>query len=252
MDFCLKVGAKLIQISTVSVGGFLTHGESANEAFLSEQRLFMNQYLGNQYTLSKFLSERIVLDAIATKGLVGKVMRVGNLAARSTDGEFQVNFRTNSFANMMRAFSLLGCCPYKDFINPVEFSPINEVAHAICLLATTPRECCMFHPYNNHNVFLGDVLGELDSVGTPVRLVEQDEFLQTLDQVKNDPTKAERLQSLVAYADVTHGHEALSVQETNDYTMQVLYRQGFFWSPTSWDYVDRFFQAIAGFGFFEE
>ena len=252
VDFCLKVGAKLIQISTVSVGGFLTHGESANEAFLSEQRLFMNQYLGNQYTLSKFLSERIVLDAIATKGLVGKVMRVGNLAARSTDGEFQVNFRTNSFANMMRAFSLLGCCPYKDFTNPVEFSPINEVAHAICLLATTPRECCMFHPYNNHNVFLGDVLGELDSVGTPVRMVEQDEFLQTLDQVKNDPTKAERLQSLVAYADVTHGHEALSVQETNDYTMQVLYRQGFFWSPTSWDYVDRFFQAIAGFGFFEE
>ena len=251
VDLCLKTGAKLIQVSTVSVGGFLTHGESAEAAFLTEQQLFKNQYLGNQYTLSKYISERIVLDAVATKGLVGKVMRVGNLAARSTDGEFQVNFRTNSFAGRMRAYSLLGCCPYSSFTDPVEFSPINEVAHAIRLLSTTPRECCMFHPYNNHNVFLGDVLGELASVGTPVRMVEMDEYLKTLDEVTADPQKAERLQSIVAYSDLTHGQEALSVQEVNDYTMQVLYRMGFQWSPTSWDYVDRFFQVIAGFYFFE-
>ncbi len=251
VDFCLKTGAKLIQVSTVSVGGFLTHGETADKAFLDEQHLFMNQYFGNQYTLSKFLSERIVLDAVATKGLVGKVMRVGNLAARSTDGEFQVNFQTNSFANRMRAFSLIGCCPYESFKDPVEFSPINEVAHAICLLTTTPRECCIFHPYNNHSVFLGDVLRELDSVGTPVYMVEQEEFRKRLEQVKSDPQKVERLQSLVAYSDVTHGQEAIPVQEVNDFTMQVLYRQGFFWSPTSWDYVDRFFQTIAGFGFFD-
>lgn len=251
VDLCLKTGAKLIQVSTVSVSGFLTHGESADEAYLTEQQLFKNQYLGNQYTLSKYLSERIVLDAVATKGLIGKVMRVGNLAARSTDGEFQVNFSTNSFAGKMRAYSLLGCCPYGDFTDPVEFSPINEVARAICLLATTPRECCMFHPYNNHNVFLGDVLGELASVGTPVRMVEQEEYMQILEQVKADPQKAERLQSLVAYSDLTHGQQALVVQEVNDYTMQVLYRLGFQWSPTSWDYVNRFFQVIAGFNFFE-
>ena len=252
VDFCLKTGAKMIQISTVSIGGLLVHGESADEAYLTEQNLFKNQYLGNQYILSKFLSERIVLDAIATKGLVGKVMRVGNLAARSTDGEFQVNFLTNSFASMMRAYGLLGCCPYDSFADPVEFSPINEVARAICLLATTPRECCMFHPYNNHNVFLGDVLEELASVGKPVRMVEQEEFVKELEKVKSDPTKAERLQSLIAYADIAHGRSATGVKEVNDYTMQVLYRQGFFWSPTSWDYVDRFFQVIAGFGFFED
>ena len=252
VDFCLKTGAKLIQVSTVSVGGFLTHGEPADEAFIDEHHLFINQYLGNQYTLSKFLSERIVLDAIATKGLVGKIMRVGNLAARSTDGEFQVNFRTNSFANKMRAFSLIGCCPYESFKDPIEFSPINEVAHAICLLATTPRECCVFHPYNNHSVFLGDVLHELVSVGTPVRMVEQEEFRQRLEEVKSDPSKVERLQSLVAYDDVTHGHDAVLVQEVNDYTMQVLYRQGFYWSLTSWDFVERFFQTVAGFDFFED
>lgn len=163
-----------------------------------------------------------------------------------------MNFPTNSFANKMRAFSLIGCCPYESFKDPVEFSPINEVAHAICLLTTTPRECCLFHPYNDHSVFLGDVLHELASVGTPVRMVEMEEFRQRLEQVKSDPTKVERLQSLVAYSDVTHGQKAVAVQEVNDYTMQVLYRQGFYWSLTSWDFVERFFQAVAGFGFFEE
>ena len=48
VDLCLKTGAKLIQISTVSVSGFLTHGETADKAFLDEQHLFLNQYLGNQ------------------------------------------------------------------------------------------------------------------------------------------------------------------------------------------------------------
>ena len=125
------------------------------------------------------------------------------------------------------------------------------MAHAIALLATTPRECCLFHPYNNHDVFLGDVLGELASVGTPVKMVEQQQFVYTLDSVKTDPEKAERLQSLIAYSDLTHGQEARSVQSVNTYTMQVLYRLGFYWSPTSWDYVDRFFKVIAGYDFFE-
>ena len=37
----------------------------------------------------------------------------------------------------------------------------------------------------------------------------------------------------------------------NQYISQVLYRLGFHWSPTSWDYVDQMLEAIAGFGYFE-
>jgi len=45
--------------------------------------------------------------------------------------------------------------------------------------------------------------------------------------------------------------ETADVQRDNDYTTQVLYRLGFSWSPTSWDYVERMLTAIGGFGFFE-
>ena len=35
------------------------------------------------------------------------------------------------------------------------------------------------------------------------------------------------------------------------YTMQILYRLGFSWSITTWDYVGRFVKMLKGLGFFE-
>ena len=98
-------------------------------------------------------------------------MRVGNLAARSYDGEFQVNFSTNSYMGRFKIFNMLGCCPYEQYDQLTEFSPIDETARAIVLLAHTPAECTVFHPYNNHKRLMGDVLSELRRIGTDLRRV---------------------------------------------------------------------------------
>ena len=50
---------------------------------------------------------------------------------------------------------------------------------------------------------------------------------------------------------MAHGQKTADVARDNDYTTQVLYRLGFSFSPTSWDYVERMLNAIGGFGFFE-
>jgi len=248
-DFCIKTGAKLIHVSTASTRG-LWAGEIKNDIF-TEQRLYMGQYLGNKYIYSKFMAERLILDAIAQQGLNAKIMRVGNLAARSTDGEFQANFATNSFMGRIKVYNMLGCCPYGMRNKKVEFSPINEVAHAIVLLSSTPRECTVFHPYNIHGQFLGDVLTGLASVGDGVRFVEQEEFEQIMSAAKDDPVKAKSMSSLLAYQDMAHGQKTADVMRDNDYTTQVLYRLGFAWSPTSWDYVERMLTAISSLGFFD-
>ena len=249
VDYCVKTGAKLVHISTASTRG-LWAGEIKDDIF-TEQRLYMGQFLGNKYIYSKFMAERLILNAVALHGLKAKIMRVGNLAARSTDGEFQANFQTNSFMGRIKVFNMLGCCPYSMRNKPVEFSPINEVAQAILLLATTPTECCVFHPYNIHTQFFGDVLGGLTTVGEGVRFVEQEEFAAAMEQAKEDPQKAKQMSSLLAYQDMAHGQKTTDVKRDNDYTTQVLYRLGFAWSPTSWDYVERMLTAIGGFGFFE-
>ena len=249
VEYCVQRGARLVHVSTASTRG-LWAGEPKDEVF-TEQRFYMGQYLGNKYIYSKFMAERCILDAVAKNGLKAKIMRVGNLAARSTDGEFQANFSTNSFMGRIRVYNMLGCCPYSMRNKRVEFSPINEVSRAITLLATTPDACTVFHPYNIHNQFLGDVLTGLTTVGEGVRFVEQEEYAEVMEQAKNDPQKARQLSSLLAYQDMAHGKKTTDVARDNDYTTQVLYRLGFSWSPTSWDYVERMLTAIGGFGFFE-
>ena len=51
---------------------------------------------------------------------------------------------------------------------------------------------------------------------------------------------------------MAHGRKTSDVTRQNIYTMQVLYRLGYRWSHTTWDYIDRFLKAIAGMGFFDK
>ena len=251
VDFCVANNARLVHISTASTRGLNVNASMAPDYIFTEQKLYGGQYLGNQYIHSKFLAERVVLQAVAEHGLSAKVIRVGNLAARTTDGEFQINFSTNAFMGRIKVYNMLGCFPYSLYEKKVEFSPINEVAHAIILLSSTPKECCVFHAYNNHTQFLGDVLSGLSNLGTDIRLVEDSEYDATLEEAGNDPQKAKTLSSLLAYQDMSHGMKASDVTITNPYTTQVLYRLGFKWSATTWDYVDRMLNAIGGLGFFD-
>jgi thioester reductase-like protein len=251
VKFCLLNNARLIHVSTYSTAGMSVDGIPAEDSIYTEQKLYFGQNLGNQYIHSKFISERIVLDAVALHKLNAKIMRVGNLAPRSTDGEFQINFNTNSAMGRIRVFQMLGCYPYAINDEPMEFTPINEVAKAIVLLSETPQECCVFHPFNNHSVHFGDVLQELSLVTQGPRQVEAEEFNNELEAAKQDPEKAKRLSSLLAYQDMAHGQKVIEIPSENQYTTQVLYRLGFRWSPTSWNYVDQMLIAIAGFGFFE-
>ena len=251
VDFCLKKNARLVHISTASTRGLSVNGIPNEHEVFTEQSLYMGQFLGNKYIYSKFMAERLILDAIASQGLSAKIMRVGNLAARSSDGEFQINFSTNSFMGRIKVYNMLGCCPHETRTSRVEFSPIDEVSRAIILLASTPDECCLFHPYNIHTQFLGDVLKALDSVTQGVKFVEMEQFNEVMEQAKNDPVKAKLLSSLLAYQNMAHGQKTRDVNRDNDYTTQVLYRLGFNWSPTSWNYMEQMLKAIGGLGFFD-
>ena len=252
VDYCLKTGSRLIQTSTNSTGGLSVNGYPDPKSDFSEQVLFFGQSLTSKYTHSKFLAERIVLEAVVEKGLVAKVVRLGNLAPRVSDGEFQINFRSNSAMGRLHIFQMLGVCSYAVAINRMEFSPIDEVAEAVLLLSTTPRECCVFHPFNNHMVMLGDILREMaKTLGISIEEVEEETFKQKLDEAAADPEKAKILQSMLAY-NATSKVKLAGFLKYNPYTIQVLARLGFHWNVTSWDYVQRFIKAIAALDFFED
>lgn len=251
VDFCLKTGARLIQTSTNSTSGQLSQDVMSADTALDEQHSYIGQSLKNKYIRSKFIAERIVFDAIANKGLVAKVMRLGNLSPRTSDGEFQINFRSNSSMGRLHIYQMLGCFGYSLDESKMEFSPIDEVAAAILMLSHTPKECVVLHPVNNHYILLGDVIREMArTLDVSIEEVEDEKFLQILHEAGQDPEKAKVLQSLLAYA--SSDDNMVYVPANNNYTNSILSRLGFHWNVTSWDYVQRFISAIAALDFFEE
>jgi amino acid adenylation domain-containing protein len=252
VNYCLRTGAQLVQTSTFSVSGQSVNGRPDPTTNYTEQMLYFGQLLSSKYTRSKFLAERILLEAVAEKGLTGKIVRLGNLAPRVADGEFQINFGSNSAMGRLHVFQLLGACSYTQAMSQMEFSPIDEVAQAILLLAATPKECVVFHPFNNHMQLMGDVVREMAStLKSDIVEVEEEEFQQRVQEAGQDPEKARILQSMLAYK--TTGKDViLGFQKHNPYTCNVLARLGFHWNATSWDYVNRFIQAIASLDFFED
>ena len=252
VELCLKTGARLVHISTTSVGEiWIIHNAGEQVPVLDERKLWFGQFLDNRYINSKFLAERAILDAVARHGLNAKVMRVGNLAPRSYDGEFQANFNSNSYMGRLKVFYMLGCCPYDSYDELTEMSPIDQTAKAVVLLASTPKECTVFQPFNNHTELLGDVLQLMRKVNREIRFVENDVFEKTISEAGQDAEKAKLLSAILAYQDVAHGQKAAIIERDNRYTCNVLHRLGFHWSDTSWDYVERLLTAISGFGFFE-
>ena len=251
IDYCLHTGARLIQVSTYSVAGASVNGYPDIDTF-NEQMLFCGQQIRNQYIHSKIMGERLLLDAVATRGLDAKIMRVGNLSARSDDGEFQINLNTNNFMGRLRTYSMLCALSYSSYQSPIEFSPIDQCASAICLLSQTNSNCTVFHPYNNHQQMLGDILNEMKTVGKDVKLVEDEDFVHILNKAKADPDKQERLSAMLAYENSETDKVVRIIAPDNNFTIQVLLRLGFRWNTTSQDYIDQFLRQIDGLGFFDE
>ncbi len=250
VNYCLRTNSRLIHISTNSIAGVSVDGVPGPEVVLTERDLWIGQEINtNKYVYSKFKAEELVLNAIADQGLNAKIMRVGNLSARQKDGEFQINFNTNNFLAMLRAYVVLGMVPYEALDQRFELSPIDEVAHAIMLLAQTPKECIVFHPNNTHRQYLSDILIGFAQAGITLQRVEPEIFQQTLEKAMDNPDLITLLRPLMAY-EASGGHITRWIESDNNYTTQVLYRKGFQWPVTAAKYVRRFIDTIVGFDYF--
>ena len=247
--FCKRKNCRFVQISTASIAGMSVNGTPDEGTKLSESMFYFGQDLSNKYANSKFLAERITLEA-ALDGLDVKIMRVGNLMARHTDGEFQPNFRTNNFLNRLKAYHIVGAIPYEVMGVNTEFAPIDYTALAVLELAKTPGKCRVFHPYNDHSVFLGDAVQALTERGIKIKPCEREEYECRFSEAMRDPKKARHLNSLIAYQE--YGKRIVPIKSVNGYTSQVLMRLGIMWPITTKEYLDKFFMMMETLGFFDE
>lgn len=228
IDFCLRTQSHLVHVSTISVAGVASSQRIAEGLTLSERDYDIGQNVDfNEYIKSKFIAEGLILDAIRQKGLSARIMRVGNLAARSTDGQFQANPESNAFHSALQAISMLGCVPQSMKDLTFDLSPVDITARAITKLMSIPAASLIFHPFNSRPTSVSDIVRKQNSVGNNITIVTDSDFMEAMERAKQDLQTVARLHPLLAYQlpDSTLQRVPIS----NTYTTKLLKDMGVEW-----------------------
>ena len=251
ISLCEKTGRRLVQISTVSVAGTNVKRKFPSEKKIHENELYFGQDLSNKYIDTKFRAEKAVLEAVASEKLDGKIIRVGNLMSRRSDGEFQVNARTNGFMRFLRAYAAIGKFPVSEMDASAEFSPIDSTAQAVVRLAGTNSKFTVFQACNGHTVEMGDVIELLNKCGIRVDVVKDEEFAEALNKALADEKKNMLISGLISYASSDKEKSEEYIGYDMSFTTKALYRLGFKWPIISEVYLENALKALASLGFFD-
>ena len=241
--WCECNDARLVHVSTGSIMGSRKNGLPPVSYQFKENVLFAGQEI-------EFMAERHIYEEMMEHGLRAKVCRVGNLAPRLEDGEFQQNYQTNNYMNTLRAFKTLGIISFDVLNVETEFSPIDCVAKSILALAQTPDDCICFHPLNPHRPLMGDVIRTMNEMGYAIRGGENEEFAEALSKAMADEKKNAAVGSLIAYNSSDKTEEIGLENFDESYTSRILERLGFSWPETGAAYMRSFLEQLAKKGFF--
>ena len=217
---------------------------------IKENQLYFGQDLSNKYANSKFKAEEALLDAYEKDGLDVKIIRVGNLMSRQKDGEFQINSITNNFMRSLKGYKALEKYPISALDQVTDFSPIDETAKTILLLAQVPKKFTVFHSFNSHTVQMGDVVDAMDLAGLHMDKVNDKEFNESLKKAMADPKKSVIVSTLLNYNSSDNlSHECIQGDPT--FTVKALYRLGYRWPITDFDYLIRAIKSLDSLDFFD-
>ena len=250
INIAIEHKARMIQISTLSVAGENIDNKFPETYRMKENELDIGQDLSNKYVNSKFMAEAAMLEAVHEKGLDGKIVRVGNLMSRQSDGEFQINSITNGFMRSLRGYYALGMFPISGLDDTTDFSPIDEVAKTILILATAPKEFTLFHSANSHVVEMGDVIEAMNNCGLNIQYVKDDVFMDAVIEAVNDENKSKKVSALITYTS-SDNHKHSYILTDNSFTIKVLYRLGYKWPITDQLYLKRAIESLISLEFFE-
>jgi len=252
LEFAKANDMTYVQISTTSVLDEYTEDADIENVHCDEKTLYWGQDLSNKYLNSKFLAERMVLER-ALNGLNVKIIRVGNLMARYSDGTFQKNFDTNAFLNNIKAIKNLKATIPAISDELVELSPIDYVAKATLALTKTPKESVVFHAVSDKLIPNKNIFNILNSFGFGIEEVTPEEFKKIYEENMN-----ENIQGMIT-ADLSINDFDFDEDVESDYgeivnqdqTLNILNSLGFNWPECDDEYLTRFIKYLDEVGYFD-
>ena len=240
---------RLIQISTLSVAGENIDNKFEASFRMKENMLDFGQDVSNKYVHSKFNAEKAVLEAVL-EGLDAKIIRVGNLMSRNSDGEFQANSITNGFMRDLKGYATLHKFPVNSMDIEVDLSPIDEVAKSILLLSRTPSKFTVFHSANSHMIQMGDIIYVMNELGFDIEVVSDEEFNKSMLEMMQDDSKSMLVSSLISYGS-SDLHTHSFILSDNEFTNKALYHLAYKWPISDYKYLRNAIESLATLDFFK-
>ncbi len=242
--FAERVGARFCQISTISSGG-MASVEEASKLLFTEDKFFIHQRIYNEYVYTKYKAEYALLRAAVDEGLDVQIFRVGNLQGRISDGEFQMNLRSNGFTRRLAAYIDIGAAPRSVYDSTVEFSPVDEVARMVTgLIAAGERGA--FHVCPPQETEFKRLFAALGKMGKPVRPLPDEEFEQLIAELKQTGEHSASVEILSI--ERSEGYVYIPISRT--FTVERLASLGLEWKEITDAYLEKYLAALGGMDMF--
>ena len=258
INFCTKFNCKLMHISTLSVSGNIFEDKTTpssnmqNNIVFTEKNLYINQDLSNIYVKTKFLAERIILENVINNKLNAKIIRLGNITNRFSDGAFQINVSENAFLNRLHSFLQIGQVPESLRNLAIEFSPVDICATAIVYLSIYKNPFTIFHVYNHNYITFEKLVKMLDNLKININFVNDTVFSKTVENLSKKPETKHIISGIINDFDINKQIQYISnIKINNSFTNKYLGRILFKWPKINYKYITKYIIYLKSIGYID-
>ena len=256
VDFCNKFNCKLIHLSTLSVSGNIFETDNyqvsdlSSQTIFSEKDLYIGQDLSNIYIHTKFIAERLILENILNNNLNAKIIRLGNITNRYSDGAFQINVSENAFLNRIHSFLQLGCFPDYLLDNYMEFTPVDYCADAVVKIALQSNNYTVFHVYNNNHITFRELKDIFDKLHYDIQIVTKEEFNTKVKLLSSNTETKNFISGIINdFGKNKQLKYYTNIQIKNDFTNKLLNSLLFRWPKINRQYINKYIIYLRSIGY---
>ncbi len=252
-EFCVQKNIELIQISTLSVSGDIVEAAKNVDAKnvlkkeYTELDFYKGQELDNVYAYTKFIAERKIYEKIIGNNLRARVVRMGNLSDRFSDGKFQINEKDNAFSARLKSLISIGVIPEDIKKQSVDFTPIDMAAKSVVKLLELDDSQIVYHLYNNNKVSIATIVDVLNRTNIDVKFGSDEQVRKAIFDELEDNRQSEMDGIIVDVTKDTQLKYVTDVEVTNDISMKILNKHGFDWPDVTGFYLSRVINRIIKF-----